>query len=167
MTKPAYVRFCNQIHLLDLQAKGDKDGEVARKAKQDLLMELAGIKTMNQAQGQPKQQKGRQARIWQAPPRIPTVVGPQTRRIPRQGKRRQCDVRIIPGETRIRKRHNKWQRLRLRRKQWDLLLNNKQDAESVAEGAAELHPITQRMIPAPRKRKGKRNLRVINGFSKL
>ena len=122
VTKPAYVRFCNQIHLLDLQAKGDKDGKIARKAKQDLLMELVGIKTTNQAQGQPKQRKGRQARRRQTPPRMPTVVGPPTRRIPRPGKRRQCDGRIIPGGTRIRKHHNKWQRLR--RKQWDLLLHN-------------------------------------------
>ena len=36
VTKPVYVRFCNQSHLLDLQAKGDKGGEEARKAKQDL-----------------------------------------------------------------------------------------------------------------------------------
>ena len=81
------------------------------------------------------------------------------------GKRVQCDGRIIPGGTRIRKHRNKWQRPR--RKRWDLLLNKKQDAEFVAEGAAELHPTTQRMIPAPKKRKGKRNLRVINGFGRL
>ena len=42
---------------VDLQAKGDKDGEVVRKAEQDLLMELVRIKTTNQVQGQPKQQK--------------------------------------------------------------------------------------------------------------
>ena len=29
VTKPGYICFCNQIHLLDLQAKGDKDGEEA------------------------------------------------------------------------------------------------------------------------------------------
>ena len=56
----------------------------------------------------------------------------------------------------MRKHDNKWQRLR--RKRWDHLLNNERDAESVAEGAAELHPATQRLMPAPRKRKGKRNL---------
>ena len=33
VAKPEYVRFCNQIHLIDLQAnKGDTDGEEARKA---------------------------------------------------------------------------------------------------------------------------------------
>ena len=36
VTKPAYVYFCNQIHLLDLQAKGNKDGEEASKARQYL-----------------------------------------------------------------------------------------------------------------------------------
>ena len=44
VTKPAYVRFCNQIHLLDLQAKGDKNREEVRKAKQDLMAELVGSK---------------------------------------------------------------------------------------------------------------------------
>ena len=60
----------------------------------------------------------------------------------------------------LRKLHNKWQRLR--RKRWDYLLNNKRDAESGAEGAADLHPTTQRMIPTLRKKKGKRILWVIN-----
>lgn len=61
----------------------------------------------------------------------------------------------------MRKYYNKWQRIR--RKRWDQLLSNKRDAASVVEGAAELNPTTQRLIPAPRKRKGgKRNLRVIN-----
>ena len=45
MTKPVYIRFCKQIHLLGLQAKGDKDGEEVRKAKQNLRMELVGSKT--------------------------------------------------------------------------------------------------------------------------
>ena len=44
MTKPAYVRFCNRIHLLDIQIKVDKDREEARKAKQDLVTELVGSK---------------------------------------------------------------------------------------------------------------------------
>ena len=48
VTKPEYVRFCNQIHLIDLQAnKGDKDGDEARKAKQDLVAELVGSKAAN------------------------------------------------------------------------------------------------------------------------
>ena len=72
---------------------------------------------------------------------------------------------IIPRGVRIRKHHNK--RQRLRRKQWDSLLNNTRDAEFATEGAMELHPTTQQMVPAPRKRKGKRNLRVINGLSGL
>ena len=137
--KLVYVRFCNQIHLLDLQAKGDKGGEVVRKTKQDLLMELVGIKTTNQVQHQSKQQKGQQTRRRQAIPWEPTDVGTQTRRILlRPGKGRQCDGRVITGGTRMRKHHNK--RQRLRQKQWGLLLNNKRDAESVAEGGTELHP---------------------------
>ena len=46
VTKPEYVKFCNQIHLLELQAnEGDEDGEEARKAKQNLMMDLVGCKT--------------------------------------------------------------------------------------------------------------------------
>ena len=63
VTKPDYVRFCIQIHLLDLQAnKGDKDGEEASKAKQDLVAELVGSKAANQARDRPQQRKGQQAR---------------------------------------------------------------------------------------------------------
>ena len=106
-----------------------------------------------------------QARKQQAPPRKPSVVVPRTRRLPRPVRRRQGDCRIIFGVTRMRKHHNKWQRLR--RKRWDLLLDNKRDAEFVAEGAAQLNTTNQLMIPTPRKRKGKRNLQVINRFSEL
>ena len=101
-----------------------------------------------------------QTRRWQASLREPAVAGQRTRRLPpRPVKRRQCDGRITPGGVRMRKHHNKWQRLN---KWWDHLFNNKRDTESVAEGATELHLTIQRLIPAPRKRKGKRNLRVIN-----
>ena len=44
VTKPEYVRFCNQIHLFGLQ---DKDSEDSRKAKQDLLSELVVSKAAN------------------------------------------------------------------------------------------------------------------------
>ena len=110
-------------------------------------------------------EKGQQARRWQAPPKKSSVATPRIRRLPRTVKRRKGDGRIISGGTRIQKHHNKWQRLR--HKRWGLLLDNKRDAESVAEGAAELHPTTQGLIPTPRKRKGKRNLRVINRISRL
>ena len=53
VTKPVYVRFCNQIQLFDLQAKGDKDREEVKKTKQDLLAKLVGSKTVNQVQGKP------------------------------------------------------------------------------------------------------------------
>ena len=48
VTKPVYVRFCNQIHLFGLQAKGGKDREKVRKTKQDLMMKLVGSKATNQ-----------------------------------------------------------------------------------------------------------------------
>ena len=148
-----YVRFCNQIHLLDLQIKRNKNREEARKAKQDLVAELVGSKAAHRARDKQQQQKGQQARRQQAPLRKPSAAAPQTSRLTRPVKRRQDDGRIISGETRIRKHHNIWQRLR--RKRWDHLLNNKRDAESVAEGAAKLDLTTQRLIPAPRKRKVK------------
>ena len=47
VTKPVYVCFCNRIHLLNLQIKGGKDKEEARKAKQDLVAELVGSKAAN------------------------------------------------------------------------------------------------------------------------
>ena len=165
VTKPVYVHFCNRIHLFDLQIKGGKDRGEARKAKQDLVTELVGSKAANRARDRPQQRKGQQARRRQASPRKPSAAAPRTSRLPRPVKRRQGNGRIIPGGTRIRKYHNKWQRLR--RKRWDSLLNNKRDANSVTEGAAELRPTTQRMTPAPRKRKGKRNLRIINRLSGL
>ena len=43
MTKSVYVRFCNQIHLLNLQAKGGKDRKEVRKAKQDIMAELVVV----------------------------------------------------------------------------------------------------------------------------
>ena len=105
MTKPEYVRFCNQIHLLDLQAnKGDKDGEEARKAKQDLVAELVGSKAANRARDKSQQRKGQQARRRQASPRKPSAAAPRTGRLPRPEA---GDGRIIPGGTRIRKDHNK------------------------------------------------------------
>ena len=104
-----------------------------------------------------QQQKGQQAQRRQALPRKPSVTAPRTSRLLRPVKRRQGDGRIIPGGVRMRKHYNKWQRLR--RKRWDRLLNNKRDAESVAEGAAETHPTTQRLISAPMMRKGRRILR--------
>ena len=136
-----------------------KDGAGARKAKQNHMTKLVGSKTGDQVQGRPKQRKGPQTQIRQASPREPAVAGPRPRRLPRPVKRRQCDDRITYGGVRMRKHHNKWQRLN---KWWDHLFNNKRDTESVAEGATELHLTIQRLIPAPRKRKGKRNLRVIN-----
>ena len=45
MTKPEYVEFCNQIHLLDFQAnKGDGDWEATRKTK-NFVVDLVGRKT--------------------------------------------------------------------------------------------------------------------------
>ena len=72
VTKPKYVKFCNQIHLLDLQAnKRGEDGEGARKAKQNLMMDLVGCKTTLRVQNKPERTKGLQARRQQAPPRKP------------------------------------------------------------------------------------------------
>ena len=102
VTKPDYVKLCNQIHLLDLQGnKGDEDGEEARKAKQNLMMDLVGRKMTHRAQNKPEQAKGLQTRSQQASPRRPAVAGSRPWRPPRQAKRRQCNGRIIPGETRI------------------------------------------------------------------
>ena len=50
MTKPEFVLFCNQIQLLDLHAKGDKDIEETKKAKQDLMAKLVVSKAANRAQ---------------------------------------------------------------------------------------------------------------------
>ena len=41
MTNPEYVTVCSKIHLLDLQAnKWGEDGEGAKKAKQNLMVDL-------------------------------------------------------------------------------------------------------------------------------
>ena len=102
VTKPDYVKLCNQIHLLDLQDnKGGEDREEATKAKQNLMMDLVGRKMTHRAQNKPEQAKGLQTRSQQASPRRPAVAGSRPWRPPRQAKRRQCNGRIIPGETRI------------------------------------------------------------------
>ena len=88
MTEPVYVCFCNQIHLLDLQAKGVKGREEVRKAKQDLMAELVRSKAANRAHDKPQKRKEQQARRQQAPPRKLSVAAPRTRRLPRPVKRR-------------------------------------------------------------------------------
>ena len=128
-----------------------KDETEARKEKQNLMAELVGSKTGYRLQGRPKQRKGYQTQRRQASPREPVVAKSRPRRLARPVKRRQCNGMITPGSARMQKHHNRWQRLR--RKRWDHILNNKRDAESLVEGAAELHLTTQRLIPAPRKRK--------------
>ena len=129
----------------------DKDGTEARKAKQNLMAKLVGSKIGDRVQGRPKQRKGSQTQRRQAFPREPAVAESRPRRLARPFKRRQCNGMITPGSARMQKHHNIWQRLR--RKRWDHILNNKRDAESLVEGAAELHLTTQRLIPAPRKRR--------------
>ena len=59
--------------------------------------------------------------------------------------------RTILGGDRTRKHYNKWQRIR--RTQWDWLLDAKRDAASVAEGVSQMEPTTQRLKPAPQKKK--------------
>ena len=77
--------------------KGDKDGEEARKAKQDLVAELVSSKAVNQARDRLQQRKGQQARRQQASPRKPSATAPRTSRLPRPVKRKQGDGRTIPG----------------------------------------------------------------------
>ena len=57
----------------------------------------------------------------------------------------------IYGGVKIRKHYNKWQQSR--RRQWDCMMNVKRSAESVAEGAAQVTLTTQKMMPAPRRKK--------------
>ena len=161
MTKAEYVQFCNQIHLLDLQAsKGGMGKEEARRIRQTLLADLAGSGRKSATHERPKRRRRARTRRCQSAARRPSVPGPRPSRPPRPARRRQYDRRITPRRVRMRKHHNKWQRTG--RKRWQQLLNNKRDPASVAEVEAELNPTTQRLIPTPRKRKGKRNLQVIN-----
>ena len=71
-TKPEYIRFCNHIHLLDLQAnKGDKDREEARKAKQDLMAELVGAKQQIELKTNHSNEKGSRLGDGKPLPRSP------------------------------------------------------------------------------------------------
>ena len=57
---------------------------------------------------------------------------------------------IIRG-VRMREYYNKWQRIRYRRQ--DLLLNEKRNTASVSEGALQTELTSQRLQPAPRRKK--------------
>ena len=161
MTKPDYVKFRNQIHLLELQAsKGDMDGEEARRAIQTLLADLAESGRKGAAHKRPEWRTRARTRRFRGAARRPSVLGPRPSRLPRPARRRQYGDRITTGGVRMRKHHNKWQRTR--RKRWKQLLNNKRNPASIAEGEAELNPTTQRLIRTPRRRKGKGIRWVVN-----
>ena len=54
VTKPEYVRLCNQIYLLELQANKERtDGEDARRTKQILMAELATGNSRSKACNRP------------------------------------------------------------------------------------------------------------------
>ena len=90
MSKPEYVQFCNQIHLLDLQvSKGDMDGGVARRARQALLVDLVGCRAKSAAHKEPKQRTGAQTIRSRAPARMPPSTGYRPNKLPRPARRRQ------------------------------------------------------------------------------
>jgi len=82
----------------------------------------------------PKQQTDTEGRQQHNPPgRHPTrEPRPRVRKSYGIGKKGRWSERIILGGVRTRKHYNKWQRIR--RTQWDWLLDVKRDAASVAEG---------------------------------
>ena len=161
VTKPEYVKFRNQIHLLELQAsKGDVDEEEARRVGQTLLADLVvGNGGKGAAHKRPEWCTRARKRRCRGAARRPSVPGPRPSMFPRPARRRQYSDRITPGGVRMRKHHTKWQRTR--RKWWQQLLNNKRGPSSVAEDEAELNPTTQRLIPTPRRRKSKGIWRVV------
>ena len=94
------------------------------------------------------------------PPRLPAVLLRTALRGRRptdangrnsKRRRRHHDRRVTLGGTRVRVKHSRW-RISQRRG-WDRTLNKKQTAISVAKGATELTLKTQRMVPAPRRKK--------------
>ena len=105
MTKLEYVKFRNQIHLLELQAsKGDMDGEEARRARQTLLADLVGSGRKGAARKIPEWRTRARTRRCRGAFRRPSVPGPRPSKFPRPARRRQYDCRITPGSVKMRKR---------------------------------------------------------------
>ena len=66
-------------------------------------------------------------------------------------RRRHHTRRVTLGGTRVRAKHSRWRFSQHSRR--DRTLNKKQTAISAAKGAAQITLKTQRMIPAPRRKK--------------
>ena len=154
MTKPDYQHFCNQIHLhQQLVNKGRMEQEAFQTAIGTLMKQLTKSISGSKFRSYPKQRTNRERRQQHDPPRRYST------REPRQGvcgnygigKQGQWTEKIILGGVGTRKHYKKWQQIR--RKRWGWLLDMKRDVASVAEGVSYIELTTQRLQPAPWKKK--------------
>ena len=154
VTKPDYQHFCNQLHLhQQLVNQGSMEADDFRIAIETLMEQLTKSPSKNTDRPCPNQRTNAVERKRHNPPGGRTLRNPKPKErgcIGKGKKGERTDI-IVLGGARIRKRYNKWQQIR--RMRWDSLLNVKQSAESVAEGAAQITLTTQRMMPAPRRKK--------------
>ena len=102
------------------------------------------------------------------PPRLPAVLFRTALRDFRpvdangrssKHRRRQHDRRVTLGGTRVRAKHSRW--WFSKRGGRDRTLNKNQTTISVAKGATQITLKTQRMIPAPRRKKRRQEPRLL------
>ena len=158
ITKWEYHHFCNQVHACQQSLKvGSIQPEGFQRSVQIMMEQLVHDTHWRKACSKQKQSPNNKGREPYSPlGKCQPEPKPRMHGIYRRGKRGGHTEMAIYGGVKVRKHYNRWQRSRRRR--WDSILNVKRSAESVAEGAAQVTLTTQRMMPAPRRKKKRRRI---------
>ena len=158
VSKWEYHHFCNQVHTCQQSLKeGRMQPEGFQRSIEILMEKLARNTQWRKARSCQKQSSNSKEKEQQGPPgKCRPEPKPRVRGTYRRGKKGGHTEMTNYGGVKVRKHHNKWQRSR--RRWWDSILNVKRSAESVAEGAAQVTLTTQRLMPAPRRKKKRKQL---------
>ena len=158
VTKWEYHHFCNQVHACQQSLKeGSIQPEGFQRSVQIMMEQLVHNTHWRKACSKQKQSPNNKGREPYSPlGKCQPEPKPRMHGIYRRGKRGGHTEMTIYGEVKVQKHYNRWQRSRRRR--WDSILNVKRSAESVAKGAAQVTLTTQRMMPAPRRKKKRRRI---------
>ena len=158
VTKWEYHHFCNQVHAYQQSLKeGSIQPEGFQRSVEIMMEQLARNTHWRKArsrQTQSTNNKGRETRS--SPGKCQPEPKPRMHGIYRRGKKGGHIEMTNYGGVKVQKHHNRWQRSR--RRWWDSILNVKRSAESVAEGAAQVTLTTQRLMPAPRRKKKRKQI---------
>ena len=158
VSKWEYHHFCNQVHTYQqLLKEGSIHSEGFQRSIEILMEQLVRNTHWRKARSSQKQSPNNKGREPHGPPgKCQPEPKPRMHGIYRRGKKGGHTEMEIYGGVKVRKHYNRWQRSRRRR--WDSILNVKRSAESVAEGAAQVTLTTQRMMPAPKRKKKRRRI---------